>query len=433
MQATPPDFHQQIISLADGNDRLAIAAPRGHAKSTLLSLMYPLWATATKRRSYVVIVSDTATQAVDHLGNIYQELLSNERLTADFPHLALPDQAHYRNQRVKRTVGDFITVGGVRFTAKGANAGLRGMRHGSQRPDLVIGDDLENDENVATPLQREKLANWYTKSLSNLFGADDGQLIVAGTILNRESLLAGLVGDKGPERYARRLYRAIDASGNVLWPGWWTREKLEQKRLEIGSRAFASEYLNDPADDSLTLFKIAWITPHRVMSAPSLARVVVAIDPSISGQGDACGIVGAGWGDDGRGYVLEDRTIQASPAVWAREALDLARRLNASAIVAEGNQGGEMVEQTLRSVLRPGEQLPRVITVHASRSKQARAEPIAALYERGTVSHVGNLPQLEDELTGWVPGLPSPNRLDAAVYALHELSSGTKDIGLYVG
>lgn len=420
--SSSPAFHRELIALAGQHDRLAIAAPRGHAKSTLLSLIYPLYMAAAKKRRFIVIVSDTATQAEDHLGNIYQELLENDALIAAYPHLALPDLADYAKKRTKRTAKDFITRGGLSFVAKGAGAGLRGLRRGNQRPDLIIVDDLENDELVRTPEQRQKLRDWYAKSLSNLFGPGGGQLIIIGTILHRESLLAWLLSDAGPATYAKRLYRAVEpGTGAVLWPDVWTAEKLEAVRDEIGSRAFASEYLNDPVDDSLTLFKQAWIDAARVPAAPALARVAVGVDPSTTATGDACGIVAVGRGTDGRGYVLEDATRQGTPAEWARAALDCAARVGASVIVAEGNQGGEMVAQTLRSVLLPGEVMPRLIITHASRGKQARAEPLAAMYERGEVSHVGTLPGLEGEMTTWVPGLPSPNRLDALVWGALEV------------
>lgn len=419
-----PAFHRELAGLAQTHDRLVVAAPRGHAKSTLLSLIYPLWAAATGQRRFIVIVSDTATQAEDHLGNIYQELLENDALVAAYPHLALPELADYAKKRTKRTAKDFITRGGISFVAKGAGAGLRGLRRGTVRPDLIVVDDLENDELVRTPEQRGKLRDWFAKSLSNLFGPGGGQLLVIGTVLHRESLLSWLLGPKGPASYARRLYRALEG-GAVLWPDVWTRDKLEAKRAEIGSKAFASEYLNDPVDDSLTLFKEAWIQQARVSSAPPLERVGVGVDPSISATGDACGIVAAGVAG-GHGYVLEDATVQGSPAVWARAALDCAARVGASFIVAEGNQGGEMVRLTLQSAARPGERIPRIVIVHASRSKQARAEPIAARYEGGEVHHVGTLPPLEDELTTWVPGLPSPNRFDANVWVLTELLLNTR-------
>ena len=421
--SSSPAFHEELVALAGSHYRMAAAAPRGHAKSTLLSLIYPLWATATGRRRFVVIVSDTSTQAEDHLGNIYHELLENDALVQAFPHLALPELADYAKKRTKRTAKDFITRGGVSFVAKGAGAGLSGLRRGTQRPDLLLVDDLENDELVRTPEQRAKLRDWFSKSLSNLFGPSGGQLIVIGTILHQDSLLSWLLSESGPYMYAKRIYRALDGD-TVLWPDVWTYEKLMLKLDEIKARAFASEFLNDPVDDSLTLFKTEWIDDHRITNAadlPQYDRVAVGIDPSISAGGDACGIIAAALGINTRGYVLEDATVQGSPATWARKALDLAARVGASVIVAEGNQGGEMVEQTLRSVLRPGERLPRVVIVHASRSKQARAEPIAALYERGEVSHVGTLMHLESELVTWVPGLPSPNRLDALVWTLTEL------------
>lgn len=414
-------FHHEVMGLADREMFTAIAAPRGHAKTTNLALAFVLYRMAVYREPYTLIVSDTATQAEQRTSDIYAECLENKALTQDYPHLALPDAEHYRKQKAKRTTGDFITVGGLRVMSAGAGQSLRGVKDGANRPTLIVGDDLENDKNIETPAQREKLWNWFTKSLLNLPGAVGARFVVIGTILHRESLLSRLVSGKDGKSWSRRLYRAIDERGRILWPELWSLEKLEEKRALIGSRAFASEYLNDPVDDSLTLFKQDWIDRNRVMAAPALARVAVAVDPSISATGDACGIVAAGAGTDKRGYVLEDATVQASPAVWARAALDCAARVGASVIVAEGNQGGEMVEQTLRSVLRPGERLPRLVITHASRGKQARAEPVAAMYERGEVSHVGTLPALEGELTTWVPGLPSPNRLDAAVYALLEV------------
>ena len=411
------------MALAETNDRLVVGAPRSHAKTTNLALAFPLFRMAVHHEPFTLLISDTSTQAEQRTSDIHAELLENKALTLDYPHLALPDAEHYRQQKAKRTQGDFITVGGLRVLGAGAGKSLRGIKDGANRPSLIICDDLENDEAVATPGQRAKLWGWFTKSILNLPGPDGARFIVIGTILHRLSLLARLLSTSDGEVWSRRLYRAID-QGEALWPAVWTLEKLEAKRREIGSRAFASEYLNDPSDDSMTLFKAEWIKKNRVMAAPPLARIVVSIDPSISGNGDACGIIGAGKGTDGRGYILEDATIQASPAIWAREALDLYQRLGADAMVAEGNQGGEMIEQTIKSVLKPNEQMPRLMIVHASRSKQARAEPVAALYENNNVSHVGNLLALEDELESWVPGLPSPNRLDATVWALFELMLG---------
>jgi phage terminase large subunit-like protein len=157
---------------------------------------------------------------------------------------------------------------------------------------------------------------------------------------------------------------------------------------------------------------------------PDLKRVVVAIDPSgTSGDdgGDSVGIVVAGVGADGLGYVLADETVKASPAVWGACAVAAYRKFKADRIIAERNFGGAMVEHVIRTC---DPNIP-YRDVHASRGKVARAEPIAALYEQNKIRHVGNFSELEDQLaafsgTGYC-GDGSPDRADALVWALTEL------------
>jgi predicted phage terminase large subunit-like protein len=151
-----------------------------------------------------------------------------------------------------------------------------------------------------------------------------------------------------------------------------------------------------------------------------LNRIVVAIDPAISvgENSDSTGIIIAGIGFDGHGYVIEDITGKYSPTEWAMRAVAAYKRHKADRIVAEANQGGAMVESTLRAV---DANVP-VKLVHASRGKVTRAEPISALYEQFRVHHVGGFPELEDEMTSFEPGSPnSPDRMDALVWALTEL------------
>ncbi len=156
---------------------------------------------------------------------------------------------------------------------------------------------------------------------------------------------------------------------------------------------------------------------------PDLRRVVVAIDPSATADADSdeCGIVAAGVDREGRGWLLEDASGVLSPTEWARRADRLADRWGADTIVAESNNGGEMVALTLRTVSQR-----RVKLVNASRSKQARAEPVVALYEQGRVIHLEPFPELEDQQCTWEPdtGAASPDRLDASVWALTDLMLG---------
>lgn len=156
-------------------------------------------------------------------------------------------------------------------------------------------------------------------------------------------------------------------------------------------------------------------------------RIVVGVDPPASAHGDACGIVVVALGRDGRGHVIEDASIEgASPEGWAGAVAAAAIRHGADRVVAEANNGGAMVE----SVLRAAEAGLPVRLVHASRGKSARAEPVAALYERGRIAHVGTFPMLEDQLCGLMSGGGyagpgrSPDRADALVWAMTELMLG---------
>jgi phage terminase large subunit-like protein len=193
----------------------------------------------------------------------------------------------------------------------------------------------------------------------------------------------------------------------------------------LGRQELSAEILDDVPDALWT--RLALDRDRRKMDElPRLKRIVVAIDPAaktnqIAEDGAATGIVVAAVGEDGRGYVLDDQTMRGSPNAWARMAVASYDRFGCDCIVAEINNGGEMVEATIRAV-RPT--IP-YRAVHASRGKWTRAEPVAALYEQGRISHVGTFAALEDEMVNFGPnglvGEASPDRVDALVWALTEL------------
>jgi len=195
-----------------------------------------------------------------------------------------------------------------------------------------------------------------------------------------------------------------------------------------GTRLGRQELDGEIVDDVPgALWTRAMLDTTRVDEAPEMARVVVAIDPSGTDgddEGDDIGIVVAGRGVDGRGYVLEDCTCKLSPDGWARRSITAYHRHQADRIVAERNFGGAMVG----AVIRAADGSVPFKEVVASRGKAARAEPVSALYEQGRVSHVGSFTALEDEMclmtgSGFV-GEGSPNRVDALVWALTEVMLG---------
>ena len=204
------------------------------------------------------------------------------------------------------------------------------------------------------------------------------------------------------------------------------RARYEGSRL--GRQELNGELLEDTPG---ALWQRAWIDAQRVERAPSdLKRIVVAIDPAVSTSegSDETGIIVAGVSLNGHFYVLEDLSGKFSPDEWARRAYSAYRRWRADCIIAEKNNGGDLVEAVLRSVAMS---VPYK-AVHASRGKVTRAEPVAALFEQGKVSHVGaELSILEDQLTAFTSDFDrnsagySPDRLDALVWALTNLSGPT--------
>lgn len=231
--------------------------------------------------------------------------------------------------------------------------------------------------------------------------------------LRRLMAEAGLVLDRG----------ATGLNARNLAPGF-----LEHlKALYGGTRLEAQEMEGVLVESDGALFRVEDLKRARGARPAELERTVVAVDPPATAGGDACGIVVAGRRDE-RVFVLADRTVRGlSPLGWAREVVRAVREFEADAVIAEGNQGGDMVRNVLVQAGCPVE----VKMVHASRSKAARAEPVAALYEQGRVVHCGPFPQLEEELMalGAADGGPSPDRADALVWAVTALMLNGRKAG----
>lgn len=203
------------------------------------------------------------------------------------------------------------------------------------------------------------------------------------------------------------------------------RALAEFRRYE-GTRIGRQELLGELLDDvEGALWHRDLIEPYRVrrIDRDVLTRIVVGVDPAVTAgeHSDETGIVVAAVDRDGRGYVLDDLTCRLPPDGWARKVAHAVEKWGADRVVAEQNQGYQLVESVLRTV---DPSLPLTL-VHAKHGKVTRAEPIAAVYEQGKVSHVGAFPELEDQMCTWVPGqAASPDRLDAMAWAFTELAPG---------
>lgn len=279
---------------------------------------------------------------------------------------------------------------------------LRGPQHSA-----MWADELAAWKNAAD--------TWAMAMFGLRIGANPRAMV--STTPKPVKVLKGLIARGLPEVAVTRG-STYDNRANLA-PAFFSQIVRQYEGTRLGRQELNAELLED-VPGALWSRDMLERTRLPAEHVPEYRRIVVAIDPavSVSENSDETGIVVAGVGTDGRGYVIEDLSGKYSPTDWAKRAINAYRRHRADRIVAEANQGGAMVENTLRVIDR---NVPLKL-VHASKGKVTRAEPISALYEQGRVSHVGMFDQLEDQLCSFSPGSSdSPDRLDALVWAFTEL------------
>ena len=286
-----PDFHREMYTLFDWSlamrRNVAIAAPRGSAKSTAAGVIELCHIGLYHLRNFVVEISDTTTQAEGLLAPLQSEFENNERLIWLYGDM----------RSDKWNKADFVTKTGVRFLAKGSGMKIRGLRHNENRPDLILFDDLENDTEVLSEDQRIKTKNWMLAAALSALDPDEGIAWMVGTILHPQSLLSEIVHKMPPfEDWETRVYKALIDDAVSFWPSRFPVEWLKQKRKELGTFVFNQEYQNEPIIEGTRLCPPSYIKP--IDTSVDLGDIGksthMACDPAISKKqtADKTGIVG---------------------------------------------------------------------------------------------------------------------------------------------
>jgi len=246
-----PKFHRQLWNLCCSKRKyVAIAAPRGHAKSTAITLSYVLACVLFRSHEYVIIISDTESQSTEFLNDIKMQLIENEDLKELFG-IGRFIKDSETNIIMKMEDGHQF-----RIMAKGAGQRIRGRKWRNKRPDLIVVDDLEDDEAVENKERRSKLYNWFTNAVIPAL-SDSGKIRVVGTILHMDSVLEKLLNKKS---WASRRYKAHNPDfSEILWEDKFPRERLEEIRasyVEDGNPSgYSQEYLNHPIDETTAYFR----------------------------------------------------------------------------------------------------------------------------------------------------------------------------------
>lgn len=400
--------------------------PRGGGKSSTAELACVRLGVRLGRR-FVLYVSRTQEKADPHVQAIGEhfETLGVGRLMGKYGH----SKGWRRNQ--------LRTENGFNVAAYGLDVGSRGIRLGEFRPDLIILDDI--DERHDTPETTRKAIITITQSLLPAGSEDCAVLFIQNKI--HENSIAALLAEgkadflhhrnpvceepavRGLEVEHRQLpdgtARYFVVGGTPTWEGQ-NLQVCEAQINEWGLSAFLREAQQEVSEEEGGLWTRELLDSTRVTQHPPLTRIGVAVDPNVSDGGDEAGIIVGGTAlVNGleHGYVIEDATVGGGPKMWAEAAVAAYHKHDADFLVAEKNNGGEMVALTIKSV--PG--APSVGLVHASRGKLTRAEPVQKLYADGRIHHVGHFPLLEKEQCIYRPGMPSPNRMDSLVWLMTQL------------
>ncbi len=440
MKSLDPLAKADRISRVDGCRR-AIAAPRGHAKSTTFTFKGVLHAALYKYKHYIIMLSDSSEQAEGFLGDLKTELEENQLIREDF---GLQEGKVWKNNVI-------LTAEGVKLEGIGSGKKIRGRRHRNWRPDLIVLDDVENDENVATPEQRKKLRSWFQKAVSKA-GDTYTDIVYIGTILHYDSLLSSVL--KNPEydsvKYRgvisfaenqelwnawelifsdlsndRRKEEALEffeanreemlAGTEVLWPEKNPYYKLMIMRLSEGEASFNSEIQNDPIDPDNCTFQEEWFDFYDSDGAvpPDFSDprflFIGANDPSLgkNKKSDTSAIIVlAKDTKTGYMYVLEASIEKRKPDVIITDAIELSKRLKLDFHKALYKFGVEVVQfqQFFKDVMmdqsrQAGEYLP-IEEIQSTLNKDLRITSLQPFvknrYIKFSVKHKTLLQQMKE-------------------------------------
>ena len=427
-----PAFHEEIMSLLNqlesGDEkklyRLLLIAPRGFAKSTICSIFFPLWLCLYGKKKDIFLVSATIGLCKEMLRKIRVELETNEKILEDFGDLKSDKWTEDMLVLRDEVKDGIVKRKGSILRAKGRGFQIRGFR-----PDIIVCDDLEDEEVIYSKEQRDKLEQWFFRTLLPALKPDQ-TLLYVGTMIHQASLMAKL---REKEEFAVRFYKAL-TNDKSIWEELWPTEKLKKLRNELGSYAFEAEYQNNPIS-----LEDQPIKPHmldcKVYGKPDIT--CMAIDPAISEKtgADYRAITVYGRIVDKDGEITGFKEIFSDKGKWGLEEqvdkmLDIYERYMPTRVVIEEvafqkvfrkvlvDKGRKRklflpVSEAVLGTSRPGQPVDK-----RPKDKFTRLMSVVHLFEQKLVEVIN--PELKQELIAFPHG-DYDDYVDATVYALYWL------------
>lgn len=395
-----PPFHHEMWNLCcSENPRVAIAAPRGHAKSTAITHAYILAMMLFRVKSFCLLVSDTEGQAAEFLGDIKAELTGNDALRSTFGIKKILKDTE------TNIVVQFKDNEKFRIQAKGSEQKVRGLKWGGKRPDLIVGDDLENDDIVMNPLRREKFRRWFMNALVPC-GSDTCWIRIVGTILHLDSMLQRLLDDK---TWKHLFYEAHNPDfSEILWPEQYSKKRLLAIRdgylAQNDPEGYAQEYLNRPIAIENAFFNQDYFLDFERRDGKAILpnlEYYAAADFAISEKekADYTAILICGVCPEGRVYVVDARRFRGDADAIISELIAVQKMWKPHVFTFETAKIDKAIGPSLdREMIRQKTYL-NIIKMTPTQSKTARARSIQALHKAGQIRY--------DKEAHWYPDFES--------------------------
>lgn len=379
---------------AERNLKAVFKWARGHAKSTHMDVMIPLWLKCQKVReiNVMVLVGKSNENANTLLGDIQAELQYNKRYIHDFGE-------QYNTGSWEQ--GRFVTADGCAFFALGRGQSPRGVRYRNNRPDYIVIDDLDDDELCENETRVNKMTDWVKEALFGALDGGRGRFIMVGNLIGKKSVLARIAATEGV--FVSQV-NVIDKQGNISWASKWSREEIMAQEQFMGYRSFQKEMMNNPITEG-TVFRNDWIRWKKILPLSRYESLVAYCDPSFksSSQNDYKAI--KLWGKTGTELHNIDAFVrQCSVAEMVRWFYDLHERIPPEVICDYFIEANFLQDIILDEFTREGEIRGYQLPIHADYRKKPdkfqRIEAVSPLWERGFVWYNKDKQTDKDMLTG---------------------------------
>jgi hypothetical protein len=422
-------LHNKIFEILDDDSiqQAVIVAPRGFGKTSTVNMSFPAKKILFQEKKFIVPISCTATQAMMQGENLKRELVSNRMINGLFG----PMKSDTFSKEM------WVTASGTAVMPRGAGQQVRGILFGDSRPDLIIVDDLEDAESVKSEEQRQKTKEWFFADVMNSINRSrkDWKIIVIGTLLHEDSLLANLMDDPGWHHVHLSL---CDENFHSNWPDFMTDAQVKEladsyRRMSLLD-AFFREYMGMPQSKEDAKFKQEYFkyydeTDEEFTKRKKKLEGIVILDPAKTTKktSDDTAIIGFGVDSEAPAiYVRDIERGQFHPEEQYTKCFDMADRLGARVIGIEVTSLNEFITYPLRNEMIRQRRYYDIVELKARASKEERIEALIPFYRLGFVKHnKSNCNVLESQLLSF-PRSKKDDVMDAVAYIVEMLEMGER-------